>query len=130
MPIGRVAALLGNLLILKLNRGGAGPFIAANGLIHVEQATVSGVAIGDQRLLRGLGDHPHAIEHLRIGCQAGIGKPQVGRDGSVARHIERIGVGAVGKLRGDQIEYAGTGHKRLLLYHRSQGAGGHLDFSG
>ena len=64
MPIRRVAAFLGVLLIFKLDRRGPNLLIAADGMMNVEQAAVTGITISDQRFAYGLGDSLHAIEHL------------------------------------------------------------------
>ena len=46
-PARRVAALLGELLVLELDRRRPGALVAANGMAHVEEAAVAGVAVGD-----------------------------------------------------------------------------------
>ena len=83
--------------------------------MNVQQAAVTGIAVRDQRLAHGLGDSLYAIEHLRIGRQTGIGQSEVRRHGSIACHIKRVGLGAIGELGGDQVEDPGTGHERLFL---------------
>ena len=50
VPVRRVAAFLGVLLIFKLDRCGPGLLIAADRMMDVQQAAVTGIAIGDQRL--------------------------------------------------------------------------------
>ena len=107
MPVRRVAAFLRALLIFKLDRCSSNLLIAADGMMNVEQAAVAGIAVRDQRLAHGLGDGLYAIEHLRIGRQTGVGQSEVRRYGSIACHIERVGLGAIGELGGDQVEDPG-----------------------
>jgi hypothetical protein len=64
VPVRRVAAFLGALLILELDRCGPSLLVAADRMMNVQQSAVTGIAIGDQRLAHGLGDSLHAIEHL------------------------------------------------------------------
>ena len=42
----RVPALFWEFLVFELDRGRAGALIAANGVAHVEQAAITGVAVG------------------------------------------------------------------------------------
>ena len=118
VPVRRVAAFLGVLLILELDRRRSRLLVATNCMVDVEQATVTGIAIGDQRLAHGLDDGLHAIEHLGVRRQSSIGQSEVGRHDPVARHVERVGLGTIGELGGDQVEDPGTGHKRRFLDHR------------
>ena len=46
-----MAALLGHLLVLDLDRRDAGRLVAAHRALHVQQAAIAGVGIGDQRRL-------------------------------------------------------------------------------
>jgi hypothetical protein len=39
--------------------------------------------------------------------QTGIRQSEVGRHGSIARHVKGVGLGAIGELGGDQVEDPG-----------------------
>src|SRR5215831_11954261 len=52
VAVGRVAALLGNHLVLELDDRYAGLLVTADRVVNIEQTAVTGVAVGDQRLVR------------------------------------------------------------------------------
>ena len=69
----RVAALLGRLLILDLDRRHAGGLVAGYGVPDVQQAAIPGVGIGDDRRAAYPGERADTADHVGIGCQAHVG---------------------------------------------------------
>ena len=102
-----MTAFLRKFLILQLDRLGAGSLIAAHRMIHVEEAAITRVAIGDQGRLDALGDLAHAAHHVGIGGKAGIRIAEMRRHDPEAGHVERIETGPVRELRRDEVVDAG-----------------------
>ena len=70
-------ALLREVLILELDRRNPGLLIALDGVADVDEATETGVGIGDERRLGAASDRARSIEHLRKGGEAGVGEAEV-----------------------------------------------------
>jgi hypothetical protein len=68
-----VAALLGKLLVFKLDAGGARCCIAAHRALHVQQPAVTGIAVGQKRKAGRACNTPHPVQHFGEGCGSGIG---------------------------------------------------------
>ena len=57
---------------------------------------------------RALADLGHALDHLGVADEAGVGQPERGRD-AVARHVERAEAQPVGDPGRDHVVDAGGG---------------------
>ena len=65
-----MAAFLGEFLILDLDRDDARRLIAAHGVVHVEEAAIAGVGVGDHAGVDDARQRRDAVEHLRVGRDA------------------------------------------------------------
>ena len=70
----RVAALLGEFLVLDLDRRNARFLVAPHGVVDVEQAAVAGVGIGDDGGIDGPAERRDPVEHLGVACDARVGQ--------------------------------------------------------
>ena len=122
-------ALLGEFLILELDRGGARLFVTAHGVPDVEQASVAGVTVGDQRR-RGLRRHGFdAPDHVGIGREPRVGQAHVRRDRPVAGHVESVEAELVCAAQRHHVEHAGRDEELLLAEALAQVWGGHDEVS-
>ena len=103
----RMAALLGHLLVLDLDRRDARRLVAAHRALHVQQAAVAGVGVGDQRRVDHRADHLGAAHHVGIGREARVGQAEHRGGRAVAGHVERREAHAVGDARRDAVVDAG-----------------------
>src|SRR5690606_28831389 len=69
---GEVAALLGEVLVLKLDAGRTGPFIGAHGAVGVDRIAEAGIAVNEQGDVYSIGDDSDVLRHLGHGDQANI----------------------------------------------------------
>ena len=123
----RVAALLREFLVFDLDADDAGLLIAAHGVVHVEQAAIAGIGIGDDARLRDARQRRDAVEHLRIGRDAGVGQA-IGRGGRpVAGGIDEIEVELVADRRRDHVVDAGGGDEFAGREGGAEAALGHVD---
>ena len=80
-------ALLGEFLVLELDRRRAGPLIAANGVAHIEEPAIAGVAVGDKRRAGHARHRFDPADHVGVARKPGVGKPEMGGDRAVAGHV-------------------------------------------
>jgi hypothetical protein len=73
-----VSAFLGEHLVLDLDGRGAGPLVALDGALDVEQSAEAGVGIADDGRRRALADLGDALDHLRVARKAGVRQAQRG----------------------------------------------------
>jgi hypothetical protein len=86
----RVPTLFGEFLVLDLNRRRAGPLIAANGMAHIEEPAIAGVAVGDKRRPGHKRHRFDPANHVGVTREPGVGKPEMGGDRAIAGHVERL----------------------------------------
>ena len=107
----RMAAFLREFLILDLDRDDARLLIAAHGVMHVEQAAVAGVGVGDHAGVHGARQRRDPVEHLRIGGDAGVGQAIGGGRQPEAGGIDEIEPDLVGDHGRDHVVQAWRGHE-------------------
>jgi len=105
--VGGVTAFLGEFLIFDLDGADPGLFIAAHGVLHVEQTAESGIGVGDDRDRRFLDHLGDTRKHLGIGRKAGIGNAEVRSGEPEPRGVHGIETHPLGKHRRDHVEHAG-----------------------
>ena len=113
-PARHMAALLGKLLVFELDSASARRFVAAHRVHHVEQAAVPGIAIADQGCVGDAGELGHAVYHVGVAGQPGIGQPQVRSHRAIARHVQGFETHAVGHFCRHHLEHAGRHHQVVL----------------
>ena len=109
-----MTAFLWKLLVLQLDRRSAGALVAANGMADVEEAAVAGVPVGDQR---GAGHSRHDLDppdHVGVAREPRVGQAKMGRDGSVAGHVESIESHTRGHAQRDHVVDAGRRDEAVL----------------
>ncbi len=118
-----VAALLGEGLVLEVERGDADALEGAGGALRGQRVAVAGVGIGDHR-------HAHRLDHLGkplddlVGRdQAHVGHAGAARDGAAAR-IDRGEARLLDEARGEAVIGAGRDHDAVLAQHVLQSGGG------
>ena len=126
----RVPALLGKLLVFELDGGDAGGLVAAHGVVHVEQAAVAGVGIGDDRGAAAAHQRRHAVEHLRVGGDAGVGQPQAGGGQPVAGAVDDGEADLFGHRRGNHVLQPGGDDELAGIELLAKNGIGHVELLG
>ena len=85
-----VPALLGELLILQLDRRRTGGLVALHSVRDVEQSTVACIAVADEWHTGQVAERAHAVDHLAITGDSGVGESQVRRHRPVTRHVHGL----------------------------------------
>ena len=84
-----MAAALGKLLVLELDRAGAGALEQPHGALDVERVAVAGVGVDDQMGVDAVADQRDGVDDLAHGDEADVGaaEPRVGdrRAGDIER---------------------------------------------
>ena len=84
-----MAAALGKILVLELDRVGAGALELAHRAHHVERVAVAGVGIDDQMRADAVADQRQRLGHLGHGDEADVGPAELGVGDRRAGDIER-----------------------------------------
>ena len=131
---GHVSATLGEILVLQLDRGHAGPAIGGHRVANVEDVPVPGIAVGDDRDPRRIGHAGGVVRHLCRRHEADVGGAEKRPGHAEARHVagteaglchESCRPGVIGPWNqgasggGDQRgELLGGGHRGVSVHHR------------
>ena len=83
-------AFLGEFLVLELDRRRTGPLIAPDGVAHIQEPPIAGVAVGDERRLGHARHRFDPADHVGVTRKPGVGKPEVGGDRAVSGHVEGV----------------------------------------
>ena len=107
-----MTAALGKVLILDLDRVGAGALQKAHGALHIERIAVAGVGVDNEMCADAVADQRDGLHHLAHPDQADIGtaEPRIGDAG--AGDVERFEARALGDERGQRIVHAGGDQDR------------------
>ena len=102
-----MAAALGKVLILDLNRVGAGAFQKAHGALHIERIAVAGVSIDNEMCADAVANERDGLHHLAHPDQADVrtAEPRVSDAG--AGDIKRFEARALGDEPGQSVIHAG-----------------------
>ena len=106
-PARRVAAFFRKLLVFELDACGARFLVTANRMRDVEQSTVAGIAIADDRRLRRAAERLDAIDHIAVCGDPRIGDAEVRRDGPEAGHVQAVEAHLVGDANRHHVVDAG-----------------------
>ncbi len=121
-----MAAALGKVLVLELDRGGAGALELAHGAHDVERIAVAGVGIDHEMRIDAVADQRQRLRHLGHGDEADVGPAEPGVGDRGAGDIERREARLRGDQRGERIVHAGrhddglagkTGAERFGVSH-------------
>ena len=116
-----VAAALGKILVLELDRVGAGALELADRAHHIERVAVAGVGIDDQVRADPVANERQRIDHLGHGDEADVGAAEPGVGDGRAGDIERREPGLARDQRGERIVDPRRNHDGLAAEARAQG---------
>ena len=116
-----MAAALGEVLVLELDRGGAGALELADGAMDVQRVAVAGVGVDDQVRGHAVADQRQRLGHLGHGDEPDVrpAEPRVGDGG--AGDVERLEAGLRRDQRGERVIDARRHHDGLLGEAGAQG---------
>jgi hypothetical protein len=83
-------AFFRELLVLELDASRPRALIAAHGVMNVEKAAVTGVAVGDERFAHAVRHALYPRDHVAIGRNPRIGQAEVRSDGAVAGQVKQF----------------------------------------
>ena len=107
-----MAAALGEILVLDLDRVRAGALEQAHGALDIERIAIAGVGIDDEMGAHAVADQRDRFDHLVHAHQADVraAEPRIGDAG--AGDIKRLEAGPLGDQRGERIIDAGRDQDR------------------
>ena len=90
------------------------------------EMAVAGISVGNHPGIDGANESRHAIQHLTVGCYAGIGKPVCRRRHPIAGRIDEIEADLVADHGGDHVMQSRRDDKLAGLDSRLQTSLAHL----
>ena len=107
-----MAAALRKILVLDLDRVGAGALEQADGALDIEGIAVAGVGIDDQMCAHAVADQRDGFHHLAHAHQADVGPAEPGIGDAGARDVKRVEPGLLCDQRCERVIDAGRDEDR------------------
>ena len=113
-----MSAALGKILILKLDRIGAGALEKPHRALDIERIAVAGVGVDDEMRADPIADQRDGLHHFAHADEADIGPPQPRMRDAGAGNIKRFKSRALGDQRGKRIVDTRRDQDRLSMQAR------------